>query len=40
MFHHQGGVDVGDVDSKALRFQVPVGTIPTEDDLQNALMTS
>merc|ERR1711972_781033 len=25
-FYHQGGVDVGDVDAKALRLQIPVGT--------------
>merc|ERR1711963_966727 len=24
-FYHQGGVDVGDVDAKALRMQIPVG---------------
>lgn len=25
LFYHQGGVDVGDVDSKALKLEVPVG---------------
>ena len=24
LFHHEGGVDIGDVDSKALKLEVPV----------------
>ena len=35
MFHHEGGVDVGDVDAKALKLHVPVGEEPTQDDLLN-----
>ena len=28
LFHHQGGVDIGDVDAKALKLEVPIdGTI-------------
>ena len=25
LFHHEGGVDIGDVDAKASRLEVPVG---------------
>ncbi|XP_026472785.1 ATP-citrate synthase-like [Ctenocephalides felis] len=25
LFHHEGGVDIGDVDAKALKYEVPVG---------------
>lgn len=37
-FTHEGGVDVGDVDAKALRLQIPIGSEPTEDDLSKALL--
>lgn len=26
LFYHQGGVDIGDVDSKAVKLDIPVGT--------------
>ncbi|KAH9085609.1 hypothetical protein Ae201684P_005315 [Aphanomyces euteiches] len=38
LFHHEGGVDVGDVDAKALRFQVPLEHTPTEGDIVTALL--
>lgn len=39
LFHHQGGVDVGDVDAKALRLQVPTGTaLPSLDAITDALL--
>ena len=31
MFYHEGGVNVGDVDAKATRLEVPIGTFPTSD---------
>ena len=33
LFHHEGGVDIGDVDSKALKLEVigSVGVIPLSD---------
>lgn len=32
LFHHQGGVDIGDVDAKALKLEVPVnGELKMED---------
>lgn len=38
MFTTEGGVDVGDVDSKASRVEVAVGEKPTVSDLQSALL--
>ena len=38
LFHHQGGVDVGDVDEKALRVTVEVDSQPTKEQLSNALL--
>ncbi|XP_071454638.1 ATP-citrate synthase [Hetaerina americana] len=44
LFHHQGGVDIGDVDSKALRLDVPVreeenGIGITSGEIENTLLT-
>lgn len=30
LFHHEGGVDIGDVDAKALKLEVPVGSEPPD----------
>ena len=30
LFHHEGGVDIGDVDAKALKLEVPVGADPPD----------
>ncbi|KAG5674557.1 hypothetical protein PVAND_004514 [Polypedilum vanderplanki] len=38
LFYHQGGVDIGDVDSKALKLDVPVGATVTVDDIQKTLL--
>ncbi|KAJ8950774.1 hypothetical protein NQ318_011267 [Aromia moschata] len=38
LFYHQGGVDVGDVDSKAVRLDVPVGETVDETAITNALL--
>jgi ATP citrate (pro-S)-lyase len=37
-FYHQGGVDVGDVDAKALRLQIPVDTDMDKKDVISSLM--
>ncbi len=37
-FHHEGGVDVGDIDAKAKRLEVPVGEMPTAAAIQKKLM--
>ena len=38
MFYHQGGVNVGDVDSKATRLEVPIGTFPTSTEIEKKLL--
>jgi ATP citrate (pro-S)-lyase len=39
LFHHEGGVNVGDVDSKAVRLEVPVGTYPTAEEISKKLLS-
>ena len=38
MFCHEGGVNVGDVDAKAKRLEVPVGTYPTSAEIEKVLL--
>ena len=38
LFHHEGGVNVGDVDSKAVRLEVPIGTYPTAEEIEKKLL--
>lgn len=38
LFYHEGGVDVGDVDAKAEKLAVPVGTTPSVDELSTKLL--
>lgn len=38
LFHHEGGVDVGDVDAKALRLHIDIGVDPTEEQVEQALL--
>ncbi|MBN1280266.1 MAG: ATPase [Candidatus Thermoplasmatota archaeon] len=38
LFHHQGGINVGDIDAKAARLMVPIGTSPTAADIQRQLL--
>jgi ATP citrate (pro-S)-lyase len=38
MFHPQGGVNVGDVDTKAKRLEVPIGTFPTLSEIEKKLL--
>lgn len=41
LFHHQGGVDVGDVDAKALKLEVAVGSAaPDQATLTEKLLTN
>jgi ATP citrate (pro-S)-lyase len=37
LFHHEGGVDVGDVDAKAVRWLVPIGETPTAAEMTEKL---
>lgn len=39
LFHHQGGVDIGDVDAKALKFEVSINkTVSVEEITKNLLV--
>lgn len=38
LFHHEGGVEVGDVDAKALRLMVPVDSKLSEDQVTEQLL--
>lgn len=38
LFHHEGGVDIGDVDAKALKLDVPVGESITVEDIKSKLL--
>uniref|UniRef100_A0A224YTI9 ATP-citrate synthase n=1 Tax=Rhipicephalus zambeziensis TaxID=60191 RepID=A0A224YTI9_9ACAR len=40
LFHHEGGVDIGDVDSKALRLEVPIDHKPSAEEVTKALLTN
>lgn len=40
LFHHQGGVDVGDVDEKALRLSVEVDTKPSIEEIADSLLAN
>lgn len=39
LFYHQGGVDIGDVDSKAVKLEVPVGENLSKEDVLSVLLT-
>ena len=38
LFYHEGGVNVGDVDAKATRLEVPIGTFPTSAEIEKKLL--
>jgi ATP citrate (pro-S)-lyase len=38
MFCHEGGVNVGDVDAKATRLEVSIGTFPTSAEIEKQLL--
>ena len=39
LFYHQGGVDIGDVDSKALKLEIPVGEDACVETIEKQLLT-
>jgi succinyl-CoA synthetase beta subunit len=39
MFYHKGGMEIGDVDQKAEKFSVPIGVIPTRQEIESRLVT-
>ena len=38
LFYHQGGINVGDIDTKASRLEVPIGTFPTQAEIEQKLL--
>lgn len=40
LFHHQGGVDVGDVDAKAVKYDIPIGQDANVDDIRKNLLVN
>jgi ATP citrate (pro-S)-lyase len=38
LFYHRGGVNVGDVDEKAEKMLVPIGSFPSADDIEKNLL--
>ena len=38
MFYHEGGVDVGDVDSKGVRLSIKIDAVPTKEDVIKSLL--
>jgi len=38
MFYNKGGVNVGDVDAKAVRIEVPIGTFPKAAEIEKKLL--
>jgi len=41
LFHHQGGIDIGDIDAKALKLDIPVGgEMPDRSILIDKLLTN
>ncbi|XP_076240765.1 ATP-citrate synthase [Calliopsis andreniformis] len=41
LFHHEGGVDIGDVDAKALKLEIPVGEeAPDQNTLMEKLLVN
>jgi ATP citrate (pro-S)-lyase len=40
LFYHCGGVDVGDVDAKGVRLEIPLGTEPSIDKIVSSLLSA
>lgn len=39
LFHHEGGVDVGDVDAKATKMDVGLDDTPTAEQMKSGLLS-
>lgn len=39
LFYHEGGVDIGDVDSKAVKLEVPIGESTSEESIEKNLLS-
>ncbi len=40
LFYHEGGINVGDIDAKAVRYFVPMGEYPIAGDLEKKLLAA
>lgn len=40
LFHHEGGIDIGDVDAKAVKLEVPVEGVLEDSEIQNKLLVN
>src|SRR5512136_2948087 len=40
LFHHQGGINVGDIDAKAVRMNIPIGTYPIASNIEKKLLSN
>lgn len=38
LFHHEGGIDIGDVDSKALTYSIPIDESFNTTTMENSLL--
>jgi len=38
LFHHEGGVNVGDVDARAVKLSVPIGEMPSLQEIEKKLL--
>ena len=38
LFYHKGGINVGDIDSKAMRLEVTIGTLPSATEIEKQLL--
>jgi ATP citrate (pro-S)-lyase len=38
LFHHEGGIDIGDVDSKALIYSIPIDTVLDVTKMESSLL--
>ncbi|KAK6166754.1 hypothetical protein SNE40_023379 [Patella caerulea] len=39
LFHHEGGIDIGDVDAKAVKIDIPVGGEPNPAEIKSTLLS-
>lgn len=40
LFHHEGGVDIGDVDAKAVKMEIAVDNELSEADIESKLLVN
>jgi ATP citrate (pro-S)-lyase len=38
LFHHEGGINVGDIDAKAMRMTIPISMFPTAAEIEKQLL--